>query len=413
MTQAIPPASSDGPEAQPPKNPVGAPGGPLLEITPRNILSFGPDTEPLRLRSLNVLIGPNGSGKSNLLDCIALLRGAPVSLARAVQKAGGVGEWIWKGRPDEPASVDVLVAFPGRTQPLRHVVSFGAENQAFRVVDERIEDEHVPAGEHLAHSHFEFQEGAPTIRLAGGEWVRLNPERVNLTASILSQRRDPDVYPELTRLTETYERIRFHRDWSFGRNTRFRQPQRTDAPNDRLEEDFSNLGLVLSRLRRIPSVKADLLSYLRDLYEEVTDFDVSVEGGTVQVFFAEGDFTIPATRLSDGSLRYLCLLAILCDPSPPAVVCIEEPELGMHPDLIPKIADLLVAASERCQLIVTTHSSMLVDALSEQPESIVVCEKTDGATTLRRLDADELAPWLEKYRLGQLWIRGKLGGTRW
>jgi predicted ATPase len=138
-----------------------------------------------------------------------------------------------------------------------------------------------------------------------------------------------------------------------------------------------------------------------------------VEGGSVQVFFTEGDFSIPATRLSDGTLRYLCLLAILCDPTPPPLICIEEPELGLHPDILPKMADLLVAASERTQLIVTTHSDILVDALTERPETVVVCEKHDGQTEMRRLKKDELAKWLDKYRLGQLWIDGQLGGTRW
>ena len=85
----------------------------------------------------------------------------------------------------------------------------------------------------------------------------------------------------------------------------------------------------------------------------------------------------------------------------------------MHPDLIPGIADLLVDASSRCQLVVTTHSDILVDALTEQPESVVVCEKHDGRTTMKRLNQSELSHWLEKYRLGELWTSGELGGVRW
>ena len=133
----------------------------------------------------------------------------------------------------------------------------------------------------------------------------------------------------------------------------------------------------------------------------------------MQVVFTEGDFIIPATRLSDGTLRYLCLIAILCDPEPPPLIGIEEPELGLHPDILPKLADLLLAASERTQLIVTTHSDILVDALTEHPETIVVCEKHRGHTVTRRLNGEELAPWLQDYRLGDLWTRGQLGGTRW
>jgi predicted ATPase len=112
-------------------------------------------------------------------------------------------------------------------------------------------------------------------------------------------------------------------------------------------------------------------------------------------------------------LRYLVLLAILLDPEPPPLICIEEPELGLHPDLIHKLADLLIDASSRTQLIVTTHSEILIDALSSQPESVVICEKQDGQTILKRLEPDKLKEWLEHYRLGELWLRGELGGVRW
>ena len=104
----------------------------------------------------------------------------------------------------------------------------------------------------------------------------------------------------------------------------------------------------------------------------------------------------------------------LCHPDPPPVICLEEPELGLHPDIIPEVAKLLVEASTRTQLFVTTHSDILVDALSDTPEAVIVCEKSDGATQLQRLDApEEFKPWLEKYRLGELWTSGHIGGNRW
>ena len=112
-------------------------------------------------------------------------------------------------------------------------------------------------------------------------------------------------------------------------------------------------------------------------------------------------------------MRYMALLAVLCHPEPPSLVCIEEPEIGLHPDVIVEVADLLREASERCQLIVTTHSDVLVDALTDLPESVVVCEKPDGQTQLKRLDPDDLKSWLEDHRLGQLWRSGELGGNRW
>jgi predicted ATPase len=231
--------------------------------------------------------------------------------------------------------------------------------------------------------------------------------------SILSQRKEPDQYPVLAHLSDAYSRVRIYRDWQFGRVSAFRGAQQADMPGDRLEEDFSNLGLFLNRLRGRPKAKKAIVEHLRDLYEGLDEFDVRIVAGTVELFVTEQDYTIPAGRLSDGTLRYLCLLAILCDPDPPPLICIEEPELGLHPDMLPRIADLLTDASARSQLIVTTHSDILVDALTGHPEAIVVVEKHAGSSTMRRLDRAELSHWLEQYRLGQLWTRGELGGTRW
>jgi len=160
--------------------------------------------------------------------------------------------------------------------------------------------------------------------------------------------------------------------------------------------------------------KRQLVAALRKLFDGIVDVSCPVTGGTVGLFLEEdNNRTIPATRLSDGTLRYLCLLAILLHSEPPPLIVIEEPELGLHPDLLPTLSDLLLAASERSQLIVTTHSDVLVGALTETPESIVVCEKHDGQTEMRRLDKAGLAKWLENYRLGELWTSGELGGNRW
>ena len=160
--------------------------------------------------------------------------------------------------------------------------------------------------------------------------------------------------------------------------------------------------------------KRRLIGELQKLYAGIVDIKCSVAGGTVVLFLEEiGNREIPATRLSDGTLRYLCLLAILLHPEPPPLIVIEEPDVGLHPDLLPTLADLLEAASERCQIIVTTHSDVLVDALTDNPESVVICEKHDGQTEMRRLDGDDLAKWLQDYTLGNLWSSGQLGGNRW
>ena len=395
----------------------------LREIRLQNLLSFGPETESLPMENLNIFIGPNGAGKSNLIEALALMRATPVlpqapsnaDVRSVVRRGGGAAEWIWKGAPGKAAALELVVSNPKGAQPLRHLFAFGSDSQGFRLEDEWIENE-KPHGKQNGEAYFfyRFQNGHPVVNSAGEKNGRkLARETVNLEVSILAQRRDPEHYPEIAYLAETYEKWRIYREWAFGRNTVFREPQQTDLRHDRLEEDFSNLGLFLSQLRKTPKAKKAILEGLRDLYDGLSDFETIVGDGSVQVFFTEGDFSIPATRLSDGTLRYLCLLAILCDPCPPPLICIEEPELGLHPDILPKLADLLVAASGRTQLIVTTHSDILVDAMTDRPETVVVCEKHEGRTQMKRLNKEELTKWLEEYRLGQLWIDGQLGGKRW
>jgi predicted ATPase len=378
-----------------------------------NFLSFGESPAIIPLKPLNIVIGPNGSGKSNLLESIELLRSAPEQLLKPIREGGGIRDWLWKGSKGMPiASLDVVLANPKGPQNLRYVLSFSEVGQRFEIVDEIVEREKPDPGHKQAYFYYHFNHGRPTLNV-GGTKRALQQEDIDIEKSILAQRRDPDQYPEITYLAQALGKIRLYREWSFGRYTAPRLPQKADLPNDMLEPDCSNLGLVLNRLRRNPTVKARLLKALGALYEGIDDYDVQIEGGTVQVFFQEGSFTVPATRLSDGTLRYLCLLAILCHPTPPPLVCIEEPELGLHPDVLPTLAELLKEASERCQLIVTTHSDVLVDAMSDQPDTVLIAEKRESGTELRRLDPDTLKPWLEKYRLGELWIRGEVGGTRW
>ena len=386
----------------------------IQRIKLTNVLSFGPDAQELKLEPLNVLIGPNGSGKSNLIEAIGLLKAAPRDLHAPIRDGGGVGDWIWRGGTTGGiAQIEVVLSYR-EERTLRYTLTFLEEGQRFRVNSEELVPEHPDSGTsdphfstngEMAHVDFvDFESGNDEVSM----WV----DAIRSDQSIFAQVRGPN-FPELTYTARQLERIRLFREWSFGRLTPARLPQKADLPNNFLAEDGANLGLVLNRLRRDPKSKSRLLKALRKLYEGVDEYGVSVEGGTVQIFLQEGNITVPATRLSDGTLRYLGLLAILCHPKPPPLVCIEEPELGLHPDILPGLAELLREASQRCQLIVTTHSDTLVDALTDTPESVVVCEKENGQTRMKRLDKQELAGWLERYSLGDYWMRGGLGGTRW
>ena len=385
----------------------------IHRIKQTNLLSFGPDFGGLELKQLNVVIGPNGSGKSNLLEGIDILRSAPRDMAAPIREGGGIHDWIWRGKPEGTAVIEAILEHPQRSQPLRYRLGFAERGQRFELIEERIENEQSYRGHAKPYIYYEQTNGRAVLNYKDETRRDLRPEEVKPDQSILAQRKDPDQYPELTYLGEALSRIRIYREWSLGRDTPPRLPQKADLPNDFLQEDGKNLALVLNRFQGEPAVKRRLLDALHKLYEGITDFYVSIEGSTVQVFLQEGDMVIPATRLSDGTLRYLCLLAILCHPQPPPLICIEEPELGLHPDILPTVGKLLLEASERSQLIVTTHSDMLVDALTNEWWSIVVCEKRDGQTVMCRLDEEKMAAWLENYRLGELWSSGEIGGNPW
>jgi predicted ATPase len=232
--------------------------------------------------------------------------------------------------------------------------------------------------------------------------------------SVLNQIRGPG-YPELTYLAKNFSSIGLFRMASFGPSEQIRQPQSTDRPDGFVEEDGRNLALVVHRLRDEANLGDFLTEKLKVLIEDLERISTPIRSGTIQIgLHLRGQRDpILAAHLSDGTLRYLSLLAILCDPNPPPLVCIEEPELGMHPDLIRTVGSLLLEASERTQLVVTTHADLLISALGDAPESVLICERGEDGTELHRLDPERMKEWLERYSLGDLWLKGAIGGTRW
>jgi len=386
----------------------------------QGFLSFGPSLNRVPMSSLNVVIGPNGSGKSNFVEALSVLRAVPRDLPLPIREGGGVKDWIWKGRPAaERASVEVVfsegtVAESQTGNPaVRYRLVFGAEGDRFTVLDERIENESPNTGYDKPFFYFGYENGRPMLSVAGGDRRELKREEIDPSQSILSQRRDPDSYPEVTRVADLLRKIVIYRSWSFGPNSALRGSCPPDVFTSHLAEDFSNLPARLAVLKRTPSVKQHIVDLLQEFSGGFKDIETIPEGGQLQLYLEEAGRMVPARRLSDGTLRYLCLLSILVDPNPPPLVIIEEPELGLHPDILPTIRELLVEASQRCQLVVSTHSTQLVDAMTDHADSVLVCEKHDGSTCLTRLSQEEIDKWREHGSLGNLWMSGHLGGTRW
>lgn len=389
----------------------------LKSIKLSGLLSFPSESTPIRLEALNVLIGPNGSGKSNLIEAIELLRAAPTAFATAIRDGGGVQEWLWKGdKANVSATIDAVIEGSRPVPDLRYRLTFAASGQRTEVIDEAVEEtEKTDPRAHDVRFYYRFQGGRPVlnVRDTSGKYSRRSLKREDLVPdeSVLSQRKGSDVYPEITWLGQQFNRIQMFREWSFGRYVNLRQPQPADLPTDLLLADSSNLGMLLNELEHTEASDKinELLTRFLPRYQR---FSSRVHGGTVQFYLHETGLKAPvsATRLSDGTIRFMAILALLLSPTPPPLICIEEPELGLHPDAVGLLASLFVDAATRTQLIVTTHSDALVSGLTDHPGSVLVCEHR-GGTHLERVDPDKLTHWLEKYSLGEIWRIGELGGN--
>jgi len=350
-----------------------------------DILSFGggetllgDEGEEIELQPLNVLIGPNASGKSNFIEIFRLLRALPSNPSQIIREGGGVSEWLWKG--GEPVPLAMIILKVGQ---IEYRLKFTKVGYRWEIADEHV----VISGQRTERNKTE------------------NPD-----FSLLAH---PQVSPQISSLAETLSSIGIYKEWNTGRFSPLRSPQRPDLPSRPLLEDLSNFGLVLNNLPY--RIKRNITEQLTQIYEGVEEVITQIDGGTVQTLIQEKGLSSPTplARVSDGTLRFLFLLTLLHQPELPPLICIEEPESGLHPDVIHKVAELLVEASQRTQIIVTTHSEQLVSALSDVPEAIIVCERDEAGTHLRRLDPDQWKIWLEKYSLGDLWRRGDLGGVRW
>ena len=183
-----------------------------------------------------------------------------------------------------------------------------------------------------------------------------------------------------------------------------------------LMPDAANLAAVLYRLRSEHEViYRRIVRNVAQVAPFFVDFDLEPSGQNrpdiiLNWRHRESDLVFGPHQLSDGTLRAICLIALLQQPRDdlPYVIVVDEPELGLHPHALELIASLFQAASEHSQVLISTQSSPFVDAF--EPEDIVVVEREGEATTFARPDADKLREWLEDYSLGEVWEKNVIGG---
>ena len=421
----------------------------LRRLGVRGLLSFGPDTPDFEFSPLDVLIGANAAGKSNFLEAIRLLAAAPTDLAGAVRQRGGVGDWLWKGE-GAPRSATLSAEVgpcPETGRMLRYHLEITGDADSGPVVsDERIEEAPSPDAspdDREARLLYGTVDGVPALRAAdpseAGGWpaegarlaeptltmfpegavteqpaprqglVRLRPDAIPPGQSILASGRDLEPCPELSWLARELSRIQILGHRPVGPDSPMRRPQPAEFPGDRLLPDASNLASVWREIeRREPGRRDDLLRRFLPRWEQLSTRE---SDGKIEWLLHEFGLEAPIspTGVSDGTVAFLTVLAALLAPSPPSVLCVEHPEAGLHHDHWLQFGGLLADACERMQVLVTTHSELLVSEFTTRPESVVVCEREGRGTALRRLDAEVMEQWPDEGTLGDLWCIGALG----
>lgn len=186
--------------------------------------------------------------------------------------------------------------------------------------------------------------------------------------------------------------------------------------NRQLRSDGSNLGAFLFLLRKKhQTAYSQIRQTVRLAAPFFDDFvlqpsELNEEKILLEWLHQGSDAYFNASSLSDGSLRFIALATLLLQPESlrPSVILLDEPELGLHPYAITLLASLLKQASQASQIIVATQSPLLLDHF--EPEDVLVAERANGATKLRRLESSALTEWLKEYSLGQLWEKNEFGG---
>ncbi|MCC7495803.1 MAG: AAA family ATPase [Fimbriimonadaceae bacterium] len=409
------------------------------QLVVRNFLSFGPESEPIGLGPLNVVIGPNNSGKSNLVEAVHILTQLPGDLRKALAVGDGVEAWLWRGeRAGREVRLGLNLTFAecsgDRWSPAWRGDSRGEAawqcwaKLGLSIDGPRFRDEEYIAtedGKRVVTRRSELLTVAE-ISLRSGRGATLpNPADLNPFTedapvpqpppdrSVLAVQEIRYRHRHLSLLADYLRAIRLYRTWTMGREAPARRAQDASGQADYLEPDGANLALLLRDFELHSGLANRITTELRRLSPTVDRYSVVGIHGQLMLYLQEAGLSkaVSALRLSDGMLRYLCLLAILLHPTPPPLVVLEEPELGLHPDLHGRIGELLVEASEQMQLIVTTHSPGVLAAL--RPEHVMVCERADHGTQVKRLTAEALREWLDQYTLGDLWQMGVIGGNRY
>lgn len=345
------------------------------------------DTGELKINRLNVLIGPNGSGKSNFISFFKFLNKLyEQELQLHISLNGRAENFLYFGRK--------------KSSFLSGTITFDNEwrNQyEFKMVPD-------------STGNLVFQDEFSNLKRPG--YSNWDLKRINIPGRLESVLKNDDAYRNayLRSFFKSLKIFHFH-DTSF--NSRIKQPGIT-TDYAYLQEDGGNIASFLYKLQEsnkehfnlIQKVVQSIAPFFDKFY--LTPDEINPQQIFLRWLEKGSDQLFTAHNLSDGTLRMICLATLLLQPELPKTVIIDEPELGLHPFAISKLAAMLKAASTNSQIIISTQSVNLVDEFSA--DDIIVVERRDGQTVFLRQSEESLKSWLDEYTLGQLWEKNILGG---
>ena len=352
---------------------------------------------------LNVVIGQNGSGKSNLLRMLELISAAAQGkLSKYIQNAGGIGAILWDGVAPS-IFIDLTVTEPEFNYELG-LVRLGTTSSYFiqpeSLISRKLQENN---GEPSVTKHIERTETFLDHEAKGFKSPGYNDrEETSLTNPLNSLFAEPSVQLFRDRLSG----ITIYHDLNVGQDSKIRQ-----APVARFEKqvepDGQNLVQVLHTFytgdREFErNIDAAMHAAFGPDYEKLVFPPAADQRVQLRVRWRTLQREQSAADLSDGTLRFLLLLTVLAAPDLPMLIAIDEPETGLHPAMLPIIAEFAVEAASRSQIIFTTHSPQFLDAFTETRPTTTVAKWGDGETSLHVLDGEELEYWLRDYSLGEL-----------
>ncbi|MDQ0706727.1 putative ATPase [Pseudomonas sp. W3I7] len=352
------------------------------------------------LARLNLVTGPNGSGKSNLYRALRLLaETAQGGVINALAREGGLDSTFWAGPENVSRRMrngEVAVEPTVRQGVKRLRLGFAAEDFSYAIslglpektlsafqLDPEVKKECIWAGHLYRPASLLVQRSGPMVRARDGRaWDVLAQHTPNYH-SLFDQVGSLRGSPEVLLLRESIRGWRFYDHFRSDVDAPVRQPQLgTRTPV--LHHDGRDLAAALQTIREIGDPEA-LQRAVSDAFPGARLNIEPLQGGRFAIeFYQEGLLRpLSAAELSDGTLRYLLLIAALLTPRPPTMMVLNEPETSLHPDLLPALARLIIQASTQCQVWVVSHASRLIAALQQDEDcNSIVLEKVLGQTQI-------------------------------